>query len=95
MPGCLHASPPSGISSVAHHNPHINVFVIYFLMQELFVNKIHFFKFLSTSDKPWLEQLKIITILLFVERFSSIGNKEGEVPCAKNKYEASATYQTH
>ena len=29
-------------------------------MQELLVDKIHFFKFLSMSDKPWLHQLKII-----------------------------------
>ena len=27
-------------------------YVIYFLMLELFVDKIHFFKFLSISDKP-------------------------------------------
>ena len=30
-------------------------------MQELFVDKIHFSKFLSMSDKPRLHQLKIIT----------------------------------
>ena len=30
-------------------------------MQELFVDKIHFFKFLSISDKLQLHQLKIIT----------------------------------
>ena len=30
-------------------------------MQEFFVNKIHFYKFISMSKKPWLEQLKIIT----------------------------------
>ena len=51
----------SGISSVAHHNPHINAIFVYLFMQELFVDKIHFFKFLSMSDKPRLHQLKIIT----------------------------------
>ena len=30
-------------------------------MQELFVDKIHFFKFISMSDKLRLHQLKIIT----------------------------------
>ena len=30
-------------------------------MRELFVDKIHFFKFLSMNDKPRLHQLKIIT----------------------------------
>ena len=33
----------------------------FFLMQELFVDKIHFFKFYSVSDKPQLQQLKFIT----------------------------------
>ena len=42
----------NGISSVAHNNPHINANLVYFFMQELFVNKIHFFKFLCMSDKP-------------------------------------------
>ena len=65
-------------SAVAHQNPHINVFVVYLLIQELFINKIHFFKFLSTSDKPWLDQLKIITVLLLVEKFSSIGTRKGK-----------------
>ena len=53
----------SGISSVAHHNPYINIFVAYNLMQEFCADKIHYFNFLSTSDKSWLDQLKIITIL--------------------------------
>ena len=51
----------SGISSVAHHNPHINAIFVYLFMQEHFVDKIHFFKFLSMSDKPRLHQLNIIT----------------------------------
>ena len=49
----------SRISSAAHHNPHtnVNVIVVYLLMQELFADKIHFFKFLSSSDKLLLDQL--------------------------------------
>ena len=39
----------------------MNVFVVYLLMQELFADKIHFFKFLFTSEKPWLDQLKMIS----------------------------------
>ena len=31
-------------------------------MQELFADKIHFFKFISTSGKPWLDRLKIFTV---------------------------------
>lgn len=31
-------------------------------MQELLVNKIHFFKFLTKSDKAGLDLLKIITV---------------------------------
>ena len=49
-------------------------------MQKLFVDRIHFFKFLSSRDKPWLDQLKIITVLLLVERFSHIGTKKGTYP---------------
>ena len=76
-------------------------------MQELFVDKIYFFKFLFVSDKSWLDELKIVTLLLLVVRGFSWKdsvpslqgrentNKEGEIPCAKNKYEASATYQAH
>ena len=64
-------------------------------MQELFVDKIHFFKFLSVSDKSQLHQLKFITptrskvqaslavwIFLFV-RENTI--KEGEIPCVESK----------
>ena len=82
------------ISSAAHHNSYINVFVIYLLIRELFNNKIHFFKFLSTNDKPWLDQLKFFTILplnlwykllLKVPSVQGRGNtnKEGEMPCPK------------
>ena len=73
-------------------------------MQELFVDKIHFFKFLSMSDKPRLHQLKIITssrsstvqASLTAWMFSSVwGNtiKEGEKPYVENKYKTSPTYQ--
>ena len=44
----------SGISSVAHHNPHINAVFVYLFMQEFFLDKIHFFKFLCMSEKPRL-----------------------------------------
>ena len=40
------------ISSVAHHNSYINAIFVYLFMQELFVGKIHFFKFLCMSHKP-------------------------------------------
>ena len=73
-------------------------------MQELFVDKIHFFKFLSMSDKPRLHQLKIITSSrsntvepsLTAWMVSSVrGNtiKEGEIPYVENKYKTSTTYQ--
>ena len=55
----LHIS--SGASFVAHHNPHINAIFVYLFMQELFVDKIHFFKFLSMSDNQRLHQLKMIS----------------------------------
>ena len=73
-------------------------------MQELFVNKIYFFKFLSISDKPRLNQLKIVTSTrsstvqasLTAWMFSSVrGNtiKEGKIPYVENKYKTSPTYQ--
>ena len=55
----LHTS--SGISSVTRHNPYINFFVFHVLTQELFLDKIHFFKFLYMSGKPRIGQLKVIT----------------------------------
>ena len=91
----------SGISSVAQHNSHI---FVYLFMQELFVDKIHFFKFLCMSDKPRLHQLNIITssrsstvqasltalIFSFVPG-NTIG--EGEIPYVENKHKTSPTYQ--
>ena len=72
-------------------------------MQKLFIDKIHFFKFLSLSDKPRLHQLKIITSSrsstvepsLTAWMFSSVqGNtiKEGQIPDVENKYKTSPTY---
>ena len=59
-------------------------------MQELFINKIHFFKFLSSSGKPWLDRLKLLQCC-----FSSRGTsvfwrshwcKQGEILTRKWKY---------
>ena len=73
-------------------------------MQELFVDKLRFFKFLSMSDKPRLHQLKAITssdsstvqASLTAWMFSSVqGNtiKERDIPYVENKYKTSPTYQ--
>ena len=40
------------VPALVLYNPHMKVFVVYLLMLELFVDKIHVFKFLSMSDKP-------------------------------------------
>ena len=72
-------------------------------MQELFVDKIHFFKFLCMRDKPRLPQLNIISsspsssvqASLTAWIFSSVrGNtiKEGEIPYVENKLLHSLTY---
>ena len=71
-------------------------------MLKLFVDK-HFFIFFSMRDKPWLDELenyccyswcKLLWIFPLVQgRLNT--NKEGKIPCAKNKYKASATYQIH
>ena len=73
-------------------------------MQELFVDKFQFFKFLSMCDKPQLYQLKIITssrsstvqAFLTAWMFSSVrGNtiKEGEILYVENKHKTPPTYQ--
>ena len=53
-------------------------------MQELFVNKIQIFKFLSISDKPWIDQLKIIAaaraVMVQVSLNLSIDTKKGKQP---------------
>ena len=74
----------SPISSAARHNPHINTISVYLLMQELFVDKIHFFKFLSMSGKPRRHQLNItssrstVQASLTVWMFSSIPTRKGK-----------------
>ena len=88
--GCLLTTMSSGISSVTHHrNPHINAIFVYLFIQELFVYKIHFFKFLCMSGKPRLHQLNIITysrsrckLPWLPEYFHSYG----EIPSRKRKY---------
>ena len=74
-------------------------------MQELFVDKIHFFKFFSMVDKLRLHQLKIITstrstvqAFLTAWMFPSVQRdsiNKGEIPYVENKYKASPTYQAH
>ena len=80
----------SGISSVAHHNPHINAIFVYLFMQELFVDKIHFFKFLSMSYKPRLHQLKTITSSRSTQYkipwLPECFHQHGEIPSRKGKY---------
>ena len=56
-------------------------------MQELFAAKVHFLKFFSVSDKPWLDKLKIITaarLTSFSEFFHRYS--EGKIPPKKDKY---------
>ena len=70
-------------------------------MQELFVDKIHFFKFLSVSDKLQLHQLKIITSTAAVQASVTVRISPArtwkyqgrEISCVDNKYKASPTYQ--
>ena len=72
-----------GISSVAHHNFHINAILVYHFMQELFIDKIHFFQFLCMSDKPRLHQLNIITL----PRSSTVqASLTAWIPSRKMKY---------
>ena len=97
MPACFNYkhSASSAISSAAHHNPHISVFVVCLLIQELIVSKIYFLKFLSISDKPRLDQLKIITASRstnFSESFHPYRYKEFEMPTRKWKCPVLRTY---
>ena len=80
---------------MAHHNCHINSIFVYLFMPELFIDKICFCKFLSMSDKPRLNQLKIISsspsstvkAYLTAWMFSSVRKnttKEGEIPYVEN-----------
>ena len=58
-------------------------------MQELFVEKIHFFKFLCISDKPQLHQLDIITSSVVVQYklpwLSQYFQSYGEIQSKKGK----------
>ena len=54
------------------------VFFRLFIISLFCLSSLCCFKFLSTNDKPWLEQIKIISVLPLVERFSSIGTKQGK-----------------
>ena len=61
----------------------------YLLMQELFVDKVHFFKLFSMRDKPRMHQLKIITSTgSAVKAFLAIKTFHlyGEIPSKKGKY---------
>ena len=80
----------------------MNVFVVYLLMQELFVDEINFFKFPYMNDKQWLHQLKVITNFHGISLSISFHPyKEVEILTWKEKYpmlrtyEASVTYQAH
>ena len=87
----------SGISSVAHNNPHINVIFVYLFMRKLLVDKIPFLKFLYISHQPRLHQLNFTTssrsstvqasLTAWISSFDR-GNtiKEGEIPSVENKY---------
>ena len=59
-------------------------------MQELFVDKIHFFKFLSMNDKPRLHQLKTITSSRSTQYkipwLPECFHQHGEIPSRKGKY---------
>ena len=74
----------SGLSSVAHHNPHINTILVFLFMQELFIDKIHYFKFLCMSDKPRLHQLNIITSSS--PWLPEVFHWYGEIPSRKGKW---------
>ena len=87
---CILTTMSSGISSVAHHNSHINAIFVYVSMQELFVDKIHCFKFLCMSDKPRLHQLNVITSSRIVQYklpwLLEYFHLYGEMPSRKGKY---------
>ena len=55
-------------------------------MQELFVDKIHFFKFLSMNDNPQLHQLKFITSTRSTEQASLCFHLYRKTPSRKGKY---------
>ena len=53
-------------------------------MQELFVDKTHFFKFLPTSDKPPLSLVLVVQYKLL--RLSESFHPYREIPLRKGKY---------
>ena len=59
-------------------------------MQQLFADKIHIFKFLSTSGKLWLDQLEILTVpvsTLVVQTSFGAPSVQGRgLPTRKGKY---------
>ena len=64
-------------------------FSVYLLVQELFVDKIHVFKFLSVREKPRLLQLKIISLLVVQYKLlwlSKSFHPYGEITSRKGKY---------
>ena len=72
----------------------LHVFVDYLHMQELFVDKIHFFKFLSRSDKARLDQQIIITATRSTRFFESFHPyKEGKIPRRKVEYAVLKKYE--
>ena len=72
----------------------MNVFVVYLLMQELFVDEIHSFKFPYMNEKQWLDQLKIIANFHGTSSSQSFHPyKEVEIPTWKGKYPMLRTYK--
>ena len=64
-------------------------FSVYLLVQELFVDKIHVFKFLSVREKPRLLQLKIISLLVVQYKLlwlSESFHPYGEITSRKGKH---------
>ena len=63
---------------------------VYLNMQELFIDKIHFFNFLSMSDKPRLHQLKTITSSRCTQYklawLPECFHQHGEIPSRTGKY---------
>ena len=61
-----------------------------FSLQEIFVDKIHLFKFLSMRDKPWLHQQKTINFCHSTQYKLSwlpeCFHQYGEIPSRKGKY---------
>ena len=77
----------SGISSVAHHNPHINAVFVQLPFYAGTLPRQN--TLLSVSDKPRLHQLKIITSSSSIVQASLLPecfHPHGEIPSRKGKY---------